>query len=92
MEGSWLVPTGLKRPPDLFLISAVQSIRFDMNEKGAELQSEAHIGFGCGKEMEPGRPHIMIFNRPYLVLLERAGAPMPYFALWVDNPEVLVKW
>lgn len=92
IEGRWLVPAGGKVAPDLVLLSALQTIKFEMNEKGVELQSEAHMAFGCGKEGEPPRKHLMIFNQPFLVLLERTGARMPYFALWVDNPELLVPW
>jgi hypothetical protein len=73
-------------------VSALQTIKFEMNEKGVELKSEAHIAFGGGREGEPPRKHIMIFHQPFLVLLERTGARMPYFALWVDNPELLVPW
>ena len=87
-----LVPAGTNVAPDLSLLSALQTIKFEMNEKGVELKSEAHMAFGCGREGEPPRKHIMIFNQPFLVLLERTGARMPYFALWVDNPELLVPW
>jgi len=34
----------------------------------------------------------MIFDKPFLVLVQRSDAKMPYFALWVDNPEILVSW
>ena len=33
----------------------------------------------------------MIFDKPFLIILERANAKMPYFALWVDNAELLVR-
>jgi hypothetical protein len=92
LEGRRLVPGTTKVAPDLTLLSALQSIKFEMNEKGVELQSEAHMAFGCAGPREPKREHIMIFNQPFLVLMERQGARMPYFALWVDNPELLVKW
>jgi hypothetical protein len=92
LERRWLVPAGTNVAPDLSLLSALQTIKFEMNEKGVELKSEAHMAFGCGREGEPPRKHIMIFNQPFLVLLERTGARLPYIALWVDNPELLVPW
>jgi hypothetical protein len=92
IESRWLVPVAGKVAPDLLLLSALQTIKFEMNEKGVELQSEAHMAFCCAKEGEPPRKHLMIFDQPFLVLLERTGARMPYFALWVDNPELLVPW
>jgi hypothetical protein len=33
----------------------------------------------------------MIFDKPFLVLMRRADRTMPYFALWVDNAELMVK-
>jgi hypothetical protein len=74
------------------ILSAVQTIRFEMNEKGVELESESHISFGCGSKHSPEIKHRMVFNKPFLILLERDGAPMPYFALWIDNPELLIPW
>lgn len=32
----------------------------------------------------------MIFDKPFLIMLKRAGAKSPYFALWVANVELLV--
>jgi len=34
----------------------------------------------------------MIFDKPFLVVLRREGAKAPYFALWVDNAELLVPY
>ncbi len=92
IEGSWLVPIGRDAARDLFVVSALQSIRFEMNEKGVELLSEAHMALACGREREPDRPHIMIFDEPFLVMLERTEAPMPYCAFWLDNPQLMVPW
>jgi serine protease inhibitor len=70
----------------------VKNTRFEMNEKGVELRSEAHMAFGCGMEAPPVRQHRMVFDKPFLLLMERAEAKIPYFALWVDNAELLVPW
>lgn len=92
IEGCRLVSANANIAKDLFLLSAMQSIEFDLNEKGVDLKSEAHMAFGCGKSPEPARQHIMIFNKPFLLILQRTGARMPYFAMWVDNPELLASW
>lgn len=92
IENHWLVPLRRNVASDLFLVSAMQSIKFEMNERGVELQSEAHMAFGCSKEPELVRTHIMIFNKPFLIVLERKTASVPYFMLWVDNPNVLIPW
>ncbi len=84
----------LKNPQvakDLMILSALQNIRFLLNEKGVKLRSEAHIAIGGCSAEAPRRPaRQMIFDKPFLTLMQRAEAKTPYFALWVDNPEILV--
>jgi len=77
---------------DLWVFGAIQRIRFQFDEKGVVLESESHIAFSCGG---PGPPpperHIMIFDEPFLIMLQRRDAEVPYFAFWIANPELLVK-
>jgi hypothetical protein len=87
-----LIPKATNVATDLILRSAVQNTKFEMNEKGVELKSEAHMAFACAQREQPIPKHKMIFDQPFFVLLQRADAKMPYFALWVDNPEILVSW
>jgi len=68
---------------------AMQTIRFRFDERGAILKSEAAIAKAA--EMMGG-PRQLIFDKPFLILLERRDAKQPYFALWVDNAELLVPW
>lgn len=63
---------------------AIQDIRFNLNERGASLKSEAAIG-----SLADGKPKRLIFDGPFLVLLMRKTAKMPYFALWIENAELL---
>ncbi|MHB1456952.1 MAG: hypothetical protein ACYC0V_08570 [Armatimonadota bacterium] len=62
---------------------ALQSIRFRLDETGAVVKSEAIMWLSVA----PGN---LIFNKPFLVLLQREGAKNPYFALWVGNTELLL--
>ena len=66
------------------ILEAIQGIRFKLDEKGAVLISEA------SGEAGGGPAHYMVFDGPFLILLQRDGAKAPYFALWVANPELLV--
>ena len=63
-----------------------QLIRFKLNERGAVLKSEAGIAF-CDSE----KPNL-VFDKPFLIMLKYEEAKNPYFAIWVDNPEILVKF
>ncbi len=66
---------------------AVQQTRFRLDETGAFLKSEAG-GIG-GAMLEPKH---LIFDKPFLIMIQRAGADMPYFAFWVANAELLVPF
>jgi len=74
-----------------FIAKAVQSIRFRLNEKGALLKSEAAM---IAPTMAPGAPpkiRNFIFDKSFLILLKEKGTQYPYFAMWVDNTELLLK-
>ena len=66
------------------IIKARQDIRFRLNEKGAMLKSEARIRAEC-------IPKRLIFDKPFLLYLKEKQAKYPYLAIWVDNPEILLK-
>ncbi len=88
------LPLVLKNPKvarDLLILSAMQNIRFQMDEKGASLRSESHVSFGCGVERIPQPKHLMVFDEPFLIVLQRTTAKVPYFAMWVGNSDLLVK-
>ena len=91
VQGRLLVLRNTEVAKDLRLLSAVQNIRFEMDEKGVKLRSEGHMAFGCAAECIPRPQHIMIFDKPFLIMLTRVNAKLPYFALWVDSPELLVR-
>jgi hypothetical protein len=90
LEQLQLIPRNPALARDLRLLSAVQDTRFEMNEKGVELKSEAQMSFSCGMSLPPPPEHRLIFNKPFLVMMARTEAKGPYFALWVDNAELLV--
>lgn len=92
MENLHLLTLNAKLPKDYVVDSAIQSTLFQMDEKGVKLESESHIVIvGCSKPMDPEHMHIMIFDKPFLIMMKRAGAETPYFALWVANTELMLK-
>jgi len=81
------IPVAVRNPKakGASIASAKQNIRFQMDEKGVVLKSEAHFAASLGIHKH------LIFNKPFLVMLKRTDAKVPYFAMWVDNPELLVQ-
>ena len=65
---------------------AYQRIKFGLNEKGAVLKSEAIILI---EELIMARRFIV--SKPFLIYLKQKDSPYPYFAIWVENEEILVK-
>jgi hypothetical protein len=87
--GQRLQPTTPAMADDLTLLTAAQNTRFQMDEKGVRLKSEAVMHYGCSSSMQVPQ-HVMIFDKPFLIMMSRKKARQPYFALWVANPELLV--
>ena len=58
-----------------------------MDEKGVKLKSEAHVSIGCSEELVPHPTHLLIFDKPFLVMLQQSNAKAPYLAMWIGNAE-----
>jgi hypothetical protein len=68
--------------------SLYQVVYFKLNEKGAEIASLAvRVVFEAGDE--PPKPREFIFDKPFLIYLEKEGRNQPYFAAWVANAGLL---
>ncbi|MHB1000329.1 MAG: hypothetical protein ACYC27_13895 [Armatimonadota bacterium] len=62
---------------------ALQSIRFRLDETGAVLKSEGVIVCSASRIN-------LVFDKPFLVLLQRKDAKNPYMAVWIGNTELLL--
>ena len=94
LEGLVLAPTPAAKihaPIPLVISKAEQLVRFQLNEKGAILKSEAVIMMPAGAMAPQFEPpsHQLIFNAPFLLLLRQTSAPQPYLALWIGNMTLL---
>jgi hypothetical protein len=91
LEGLTLEPSPSAHVKKLVTTEVKQLVRFQLNEKGAILKSEATIVMAASAMLENPPPrHIMIFDKPFLILMKRTDSPHPYFALWVGNASLLV--
>jgi hypothetical protein len=66
---------------------AGQHIDFRLSRSGAELKSEAAVAVRASAE-----EFDCVFNRPFLIYMKQRGAGQPYFAMWIDNAELLQPW
>ncbi|WP_375562693.1 hypothetical protein ACE193_09205 [Bernardetia sp. OM2101] len=77
-----------------YLIELVyQRTAFIFDEKGAKLESEAEIMVAIEDlmEEEKPKPKKMRFDKPFFVLLKKVEATNPYFVLFANNTELMVK-
>ena len=76
---------------DWYIRQALQTIDFELNNYGGSVKSEALIGLlesVVSEKSENGRE--FIFNDDFFVYLKEENKQKPYFALKVDNIDVLV--
>ncbi len=75
------------------LQEARQSIAFVLNEKGTVLDSKAYAAGDSAVAPGAEKPHPknLVFNGPFAIFLQRKNADNPYFAMMVNNPELMVK-
>ncbi|MHB0938012.1 MAG: hypothetical protein ACYC6A_16610 [Armatimonadota bacterium] len=73
-----------------FVYLAQQDIDFRFDKTGAKLESEARMQ--AGEAVAPAiQREAFIFNRPFLLIMQKRGAKQPFFVMWVDSAELLCK-
>lgn len=68
------------------LSKAIQNVRFRLDERGSKLKSKTILYYKS--ESMPRRLH---FTDSFMILLKEKDKQEPYLAIWVDNPEILIK-
>lgn len=74
--------------------SAWQRTAFILDEKGAEIESEAEIEYTVEEieeDQNKPKPKKMIFDKPFFIMLKKTNSHNPYFGLWVANTELMIK-
>jgi hypothetical protein len=67
-----------------YLIEVRQIIAFDMDKRGAQVQSETRM-------RAASMPQAYEYSGPLLLYLKKRDAKHPFFVMWVDNGELLCK-
>jgi hypothetical protein len=63
---------------------AVQVIDFKLDRQGAAVASES-------KALTKKGGFDLAFDRPFLIYMKKRGAKHPFFVMWVDNAELMIK-
>lgn len=72
-----------------YISSAIQKVKFQLNERGGNLTSmsilkDAYLSANDGSRY-------FYFDKPFVMFLKEDDKSMPYFALKIDNAELLIK-
>ncbi|MBU2651416.1 MAG: hypothetical protein KKA81_10820 [Bacteroidetes bacterium] len=84
LTGKYLANKGFEQ---YFFAVAGQTLNFSLDETGASTISQSVIVLKKGPN--EGK---YIFDRPFLVYMKKKNAELPYFAVWISNPEFLEKY
>lgn len=75
-----------------FLIeTAYQRTAFILDEKGAEISSEAALELAVEIETDKPKPKRMRFDKPFFMILKRTDSEYPYLEIWITNTELMIK-
>lgn len=90
LEGKRLLNNGWE---GWLIAKALQDTRFKLDEKGAVLKSRAFFMATKAEAPAPGnaKPRMFIFDKPFLIYMKQKTGKYPYFALWINNPELMVR-
>jgi len=85
------IPTSTN--PDRFIADARQTMRFRLDEYGAELIADTQMVIGDFGEddppFDPLKPRELIFDGPFLLALKEKPASVPYFLAWIGNADLM---
>ena len=78
------------------ILKTIQTIKFDMNNEGAKLKSEAAIAIMKNSaafvhENTINMDDYYYFNRPFVIYLKEVGKEKPYFAAKIKDGKYLIK-
>lgn len=77
----------IKNENGLYIANALQNVKFSLNEKGGNLTSESGIKSEYMSVVEKAR--YFYFNDEFVLFMKEKDKELPYFALKIDNLDVL---
>lgn len=79
----------IKNSKGLYIYDVIQNVNFNLNEKGCNLSSKATMVteyMGIGQDTK-----YCYFQDTFIIFMKEANSDKPYFALKVDNNDILEK-
>lgn len=77
------------------ILKTLQTIKFDLDNEGAKLKSEAGMSVMMKTSLAPVREidinNLYYFDRPFVIFMKEKGKDKPYFAARIKDGKYLVK-
>lgn len=86
------LPISTAQIPGRHIADARQTIRFRLDEYGAELIADTQMiigDFGDDPPVNPRAPRRLIFDGPFLIAMKQKSAEVPYFLAWIGNADLM---
>lgn len=72
------------------ITKARQTVLFTLDEKGGRVEAEAEVELPAAAMLPTERPaKRLYFDKPFLIVIKKKTSANPYFAMWVDGPELM---
>ena len=82
----------IRTSPNSYIIEqAYQRKASILDEKGARIESEAEMELASEEREERPKPKKMRFDKPFFILLKKINSANPYFVLFANNAELMIK-
>ena len=79
----------IKNSNGAFIVQAIQTVDFELNNYGGNITSEAFVDIYLSASLKI--PRYFNFTDNFVLYLKEAGSAKPYFALYVNDTNVLVS-
>ena len=79
----------IKNSNGAYIKYAMQNVDFSLDNYGGNIKSEAYVDIYMSSSLE--KPRYFNFTDNFVLFLKEADKETPYFALLVDNTDVLIK-
>ena len=81
----------IKGTNGMYIANAIQNIKFSLNEKGGNLNSEAGLKSIYTSLLEE-KPRYFFFNDKFVLFLKEKDKPKPYFAVKIYDENLLTEY
>lgn len=74
-----------------FVAEAYQQISFCLNQNGVAVSDFSRVSIDSMSLFPKAKPKSFVFDKPFFFMLKRKDASYPYYAMYINNTELMIK-